>query len=93
MVLTREGRYVSQVIDIDDERKQEALELRADEGQLRVTNESGATTSRLAFYRKDCVLVLHPDGRPTGCRAEFVRGADGLVAWRRNGGRLRRHQR
>jgi hypothetical protein len=43
----------------------------------------------LQFYRNEYVLVLRDDGAPPGSfRANFVRGADGRVAWFSNGGRL-----
>ena len=47
---------------------------------------------RLAFYRDDYVLVYDESGNPTGNRANFLRGADGGVAWLLFGGRLLRHQ-
>ncbi|HEX2054160.1 MAG TPA: serine hydrolase domain-containing protein, partial [Actinomycetota bacterium] len=47
---------------------------------------------RLAFYHDDYVLVYDADsGEPKGTRADFIRDADGNLAWLRWGGRLFRH--
>lgn len=48
----------------------------------------GETLFRFAFYRKDYILALNPDGTPTHVRANFVRGSNGQVEWLRYGGRL-----
>jgi hypothetical protein len=45
----------------------------------------------LAFYGPDRVMV--PDGPSKGARGEFLRGADGRIAWLRMGGRLLRRTR
>jgi hypothetical protein len=54
---------------------------------VRIGAEEGL---RLAFYRKDYVLVLAPDGTDTHSRANFVRGKDGTITFLRYGGRLYR---
>lgn len=104
-VLTRdqlseyEGRYVAQELgDVEafdrdavgrpGQRKKIEAELRRDKGQLRVMGQEG----RLAFYRKDQVLVLDPAGQPIGPRYDFVRDNRGHVKWLRMGG-LYRHRR
>ncbi len=46
---------------------------------------------RFAFYRKDYVLVLNPDGSDAHFRATFLRGRDGAIEWLRFGGRLYAH--
>jgi hypothetical protein len=84
-----EGRYVAEEIQFDGTVKETVFELQGDSGQLRVT---GGPT-RLAFYRKDYVLLLDHAGRPTGTRADFVRDAHGRVRWLRSGGRLYHHGR
>ena len=56
----------------------------------RAENESAAEI-RLAFYRKNYVLVYDENGKPFA-RANFVRGHNGSVKWLRFGGRLYRHQ-
>ena len=82
-----EGRYAAEQIGPDGSAAEIAIDLVADAGQLsgRVGDEEAL---RLAFYRKDYVLVLAPDGTDTHSRANFVRGGDGTVAWLRYGGRL-----
>jgi CubicO group peptidase (beta-lactamase class C family) len=54
--------------------------------------DTPATEFRLDFYREDYVLVYDESGKPNFRRADFLRGADGGVAWLRYGGRLYRHQ-
>src|SRR5919107_704499 len=64
-----------------------------DPPDLTVTEDEPAVEeSRLAFYRKDYVLVYDQSGEPTFARANFVRGHEGNVKWLRFGGRLYRHQ-
>jgi hypothetical protein len=63
-------------------------------GNLKRVNADPAPSgkeSRLAFYRDDYVLVLDATGKPVGARSDFLRDADGGVAWLRNHGRLFRH--
>ena len=55
-------------------------------------DSSPAQEFSLAFYRDDYVLVYDESGEPTFSRANFLRGADGGVAWLRFRGRLFRHQ-
>jgi len=100
-----EGRYVLQVIGADGAVVDVLVELRGDQGQLHMTQtlelppldlsptDPAPTVqeSRLAFYRDDFVLVLDATGQPVGTRADFVRDADGGVAWLRQGGRLYQH--
>ncbi|WP_432879194.1 serine hydrolase domain-containing protein [Kribbella sp. CA-245084] len=86
-----EGTYVSQQIGLDGKPEDLALDLTADKGQL-AAGAGGQALLRLAFYRKDYVLSLNPDGTSTHTRANFVRGNNGQVEWLRYGGRLFRHQ-
>src|SRR5215813_10131750 len=101
-----EGRYVFQVIGADGAAVDVLVELRGDQGQLHKTQTIGippldlsptdparnpVEESRLAFYRDDFVLVLDATGQPVGTRADFVRDANGRVAWLRLGGRLYQH--
>jgi hypothetical protein len=79
-----EGTYTAQEIYFDGSLLSGSLDLVADSGELSV-RESGTEALRLAFYRKDYVLVQAPEAN---ARASFVRGADGEVAWLRFGGRL-----
>src|SRR5215813_8415079 len=91
-----EGRYVAQVIGPDGAVAEVLVELRGDRGQLHMTLTSRETVStptspggaefRLAFYRDDFVLVLDATGQPIGTRSDFVRDADGRVAWLRHHG-------
>ena len=49
----------------------------------------GVTEMDLVFYRDEYVLVEQDDGASPGSRrANFVRDADGRVAWFSYGGRL-----
>jgi len=99
-----EGHYVAQEIGADGARAELLVELRGDQGQLHMTLTAGDPVSttpsptspggaafRLAFYRDDYVLVLDANGDSDGTRADFVRDADGGVAWMRLHGRLYRH--
>ena len=55
---------------------------------------AGVTEIGLVFYRDEYVLVEQDDGAPPGSRrANFVRDADGHVAWFSYGGRLYARQR
>jgi CubicO group peptidase (beta-lactamase class C family) len=82
-----EGRYTAEQIGVDGSEAEIPLDLTADNGTLLVSL-GGVAALRLAFYRHDFVLVQAPDGTDTHSRANFVRGADGTVAWLRYGGRL-----
>ena len=86
-----EGRYVAPELDSKGEPTETTFDLRAERGELLVKIH-GETRSRLAFYKRDYVLKLDPDGVPAGPRADFIRDARGRVAWLRIGGRLHQHQ-
>ncbi|HET6739603.1 MAG TPA: serine hydrolase domain-containing protein [Kribbella sp.] len=81
------GTYVSQQIGLDGKPEDLGLDITADGGQL-AAGVDGQNLFRFAFYRKDFVLALNPDGSPTHTRANFVRGTNGHVEWLRYGGRL-----
>jgi CubicO group peptidase (beta-lactamase class C family) len=81
------GRYTAEQIGFDGKAVTTELEVVADAGRLSV-RAGGEEALRLAFYRRDFVLVLDPSGADTHIRANFVRGGDGEVAWLRYGGRL-----
>jgi CubicO group peptidase (beta-lactamase class C family) len=81
-----EGAYTAQQVGSDGVLRETTVELQGDRGQLNVTAD-GVVALRLAFYRRDYVLVLDPAGQSLGVRANFVRDAAG-VAWLRFGGRL-----
>jgi hypothetical protein len=85
------GTYVSQQIGLEGKPEELGLDVTADDGEL-VATVSGQALFRFAFYRKDYVLALNPDGTPTHVRANFVRGDDGQVEWLRYGGRLFRRR-
>jgi CubicO group peptidase (beta-lactamase class C family) len=87
-----EGRYVAQAIGFDGEVAEMPIELRGDQGQLHMTVTTDTVEEfRLAFYRDDYVLVLDTTGQPVGPRSDFVRDADGRVAWLCHHGRLYQH--
>jgi CubicO group peptidase (beta-lactamase class C family) len=100
-----EGRYESQEINDGGAVEETVIELRGDQGQLHATSthqlpplvpsptDPAPTVQeyRLAFYRDEYVLLLDATGQPVGPRADFVRAADGRVAWLRLGGRLHQH--
>jgi CubicO group peptidase (beta-lactamase class C family) len=85
-----EGSYVSSVIGLDGILVESGFELVADGGRL-VWIQDGAAGVTMAFYRHERVLLLDGANEPLGYRADFIRGADGEVAWLRLGGRLYRH--
>lgn len=89
------GRYTAWQIDEAGAAQEIVIELRGHQGQLRgtLTTQGGTADLREAFYRRDYVLDLYPDGQPVGTRSDFLRGPDGQVAWWRHGGRLYRRQR
>lgn len=70
------------------------VELREDKGQLRgkstTQGESGSEDFGLAFYEPNFVLDLGPSGQQTGPRSDFIRDANGDVAWFRTHGRIHR---
>jgi CubicO group peptidase (beta-lactamase class C family) len=88
-----EGTYWAQVIDPPPgDAEETVITMRAADGRLRVAMMSGATVEfDLGFYRDDYAMIVSPSGQPTVNRTDFVRGADGRVAWFRIGGRLHRH--
>jgi hypothetical protein len=86
-----EGVYVDRAVDVAGNWQETPMTVRADDGALRGDLELGGATSSigLTFYRDDYVLVEPGDGTPPGSfRANFVRDADGQVAWLSYGGRL-----
>jgi hypothetical protein len=66
-----------------DQILEQAIELKAADGGLRVTGDSELS---LAFYRDEYVLANDPQGQTS--RSDFLRGPDGRIAWLRDGGRL-----
>lgn len=81
-----EGHYKGWVIPPDgppDKIVEQHAELKAAGGGLRATGDFELS---LAFYRDDYVLTTDPDGEVK--RSDFLRGADGKIAWLRDGGRL-----
>lgn len=97
-----EGRYQTPVNTPDGKTLTSTIELHADNGRLEgtvVTVDPSADGTPLedsrvgfAFYRPDFTLDFGPDGEPSGTRSDFVRDADGAIAWLRNSGRLFRRQ-
>jgi CubicO group peptidase (beta-lactamase class C family) len=86
-----EGHYTGWVIAPDgppDKIAELHAELKAIDGSLRVT---GDMESSLTFYRDDYVLAVDQDNQVT--RSDFLRGADGKIAWLRDSGRLWSKQR
>jgi CubicO group peptidase (beta-lactamase class C family) len=86
-----EGRYVNTRLDDMGNWAEKAISVHGDDGALRGEVEQGSTVSEigLVFYRGEYVLVEREDSGPPGSyRANFVRGADGRVAWLSYGGRL-----
>src|SRR5262249_46354048 len=79
-----EGHYKGLVIPPDgppDKIVELQAERKAGDGGLRAT---GDLEFSLAFYRDDYVLTTDPDGEVK--RSDFLRGADGKIAWLRDGG-------
>ncbi|MCE5291115.1 MAG: beta-lactamase family protein [Nocardiaceae bacterium] len=97
-----EGGYATDDIDQSGTFGTVVINFRAKDGQL-VGNMSDAPDGSylpdeqavpdlgLAFYKTDYGLDLGPDLKPVGTRSNFIRGADGRVAWFSNHGRLYRH--
>jgi CubicO group peptidase (beta-lactamase class C family) len=81
-----EGTYTSLAVGDDGVPQETVLDIVGDRGQL-LLPEAGL---RLAFYRRDYCVLRDEAGRPLeeDARVNFVRGADGQVAWLRLGGRL-----
>jgi CubicO group peptidase (beta-lactamase class C family) len=85
-----EGSYALLVTNPDGSIGEVVLDIVGDNGQLALTF-GGVVASRLAFYKRDYVLVLYPDGSPTYARSDFLRDATGRVSWLRTSGRLVQH--
>lgn len=93
-----QGRYVTDAISQSGSPEPTFIDLRVGDGQLDGTTMTGDAGGRpdekssspvgLVFYRPDYGLDLGPDNKPTGTRADFVRGPDGKIAWFRTHGRL-----
>jgi len=81
------GGYTTEEIVFDGSTIALVIDAVADNGQLSL-RYGGQEIQRLAFYRKDYVVVHNVDGTDTFSRANFVRGPDGAVEWLRFGGRL-----
>jgi CubicO group peptidase (beta-lactamase class C family) len=91
-----EGTYVARSVDEAGEWQETVISLRARDGTLQGELEQAGNRQDIGFqfYRGEYVLVLaDTSGAPSSARANFVRGADGRVAWLCNGGRLFAHQR
>jgi len=85
-----EGRYKGWIVPPDgtpEKITELAVELRAANGGLRAT---GDLELNLAFYRGDYLLTTDAQGSVK--RSDFVRAADGRVAWLRDGGRIYQRQ-
>jgi hypothetical protein len=81
-----EGRYTAKVIrpfGPPDQILEQAIELKAPDGELRVT---GDIELSLAFYRDEYVLATNSQGETS--RSDFLRGPDSRIAWLRDSGRL-----
>ncbi|MGW2663918.1 serine hydrolase domain-containing protein [Nocardia tengchongensis] len=98
-----EGRYVTDDIGETGELGHAVIDFRGHDGRLAgvmsdapdaayLPDELTAPDLGLAFYRTDYGLDLDRDLTPVGTRSNFVRGADGKVAWFRNHGRLYQRQ-
>ncbi|MEU4423464.1 serine hydrolase domain-containing protein [Actinoplanes sp. NPDC024001] len=83
------GVYTAEQIGFDGTVESIPVELIPDAGQLLV-RYLGTERLRLAFYRKDYVVMLALDGTVQNQRANFVRDRDGSIGWLRFGGRLHR---
>ena len=88
------GRYGAQQIPFDGATVELPLTLAAHQGGLLAAlgPEGAQAQQLLRFYAPDFVLVDPVEGPPLYARANFVRGADGAVAWFRLGGRLFRRE-
>jgi CubicO group peptidase (beta-lactamase class C family) len=86
-----EGTYVNRGVDRAGNWEEAVLTVQGSDGALRGALEQGGVARDIAltFYRDEYVLVaLDPDAPPASFRANFVRDADGRVAWFSYGGRL-----
>jgi CubicO group peptidase (beta-lactamase class C family) len=80
-----QGTYTAQQIGFDGPPATISLRLVGADGRLSMDKGDGESPTILTFYRDDYVLL-----GDTGMRCDFLRGADGTVAWLRMGGRLLR---
>ncbi len=97
-----QGRYIGEQIAVSGDLGKVVIEFRAGDGQLDGTVSADdvfggdpnqeAERLGLAFYRPDYCLDLGADNKPIGSRSNFVRDADGAIAWFRHAGRLFRRQ-
>lgn len=96
-----EGRYVTDQITETGSWEHAVIDFRGGDGHLIGTmsdtpdastnpDESAAPQLGLAFYRPDYGLDMNAELEPVGTRSDFVRGADGRIAWFRSHGRLYR---
>ncbi len=86
-----EGSYRNRGIDRAGNWDETVLTIQQDDGALRGELALGGAVSEigLTFYRDEYVLVEQDDSTPPGSyRANFVRDADGRVAFLSYGGRL-----
>jgi hypothetical protein len=86
-----EGTYRNLGIDRAGNWEETLLTVQANDGALRgeLADSNGVSEMGLAFYRDEYVLVERDGSDPPGSyRANFVRDADGRVAWWSYGGRL-----
>lgn len=85
------GAYLNRGADRGGNWEETVLTLQGDDGAPRGDMNLGDAIDeiRLVFYRDEYVLVETGGGAPPrGFRANFVRTADGRVAWLSYGGRL-----
>ncbi len=85
-----EGTYRNLGLDRAGNWEETLLTLQANGGALRGERSIGAESAELelTFYRDEYVLVGQGSMPPGSYRANFVRDADGRVAWLSYGGRL-----
>jgi CubicO group peptidase (beta-lactamase class C family) len=81
-----EGRYKASNIVPSGQWNHTEVTLKAQAGRLAVDGPLAAAA--FAFYRDEFLLDLDAEGNPDGGRSNFLRGADGKVAWLRTHGRL-----
>ena len=85
-----EGNYDAEQIGFEGPPIDAPLELRAQNGRLRLIEGKGADADiqLLTFYKDNFVFVTESDGMPVYARCDFLRDAQGNVQWLRLGGRL-----
>ena len=83
-----EGTYTNQEIGFTGPIEEQTSQMAAAGGTLQFTigTDAGTPANTLTFYKTDFVLA------PKGYRANFLRDANGQVAWFRLGGQLYRRQ-